>query len=34
MVDMWTPAGWRSKYRDIRDWMKAKSQEDQHDKKQ
>jgi hypothetical protein len=34
MVDMWTPAGWRSKYRDIRDWMKSKSQEDQHDKKQ
>ena len=33
MVDMWTPAGWRSKYRDIRDWMKSKSQEDQHDAK-
>ncbi|MGA7596113.1 MAG: c-type cytochrome [Gallionella sp.] len=34
MVDMWTPAGWRSKYRDIRDWMKSKSQEDKHDGKQ
>jgi hypothetical protein len=29
---MWTPAGWRSKYRDIRDWMKSKS-EDKHDGK-
>jgi len=34
MVDMWTPAGWRSKYRDIRDWMKSNKKEGQHDGKQ
>lgn len=33
MLDMWTPAGWRSKFRDIRDWMKSNSQEEQHDAK-
>lgn len=34
MLDMWTPDGWRSKYRDIRDWMKTNSKEGQHDGKQ
>lgn len=34
MLYMWTPDNWRSKYRDIRDWMKSKSQEDKHDAKQ
>jgi hypothetical protein len=33
MLDMWTPDGWRSKYRDIRDWMKSNSKEGQHDGK-
>lgn len=33
MLDMWTPAGWRNKFRDIRDWMKSNSQEGQHDAK-
>lgn len=33
MLDMWTPAGWRSKFKDIRDWMKSNSQEGQHDAK-
>jgi Cytochrome c len=33
MVDMWTPAGWKMKFRDIREWMKSKSQEEQHDSK-
>jgi cytochrome c553 len=33
MLDMWTPDGWRSKYKDIRDWMKSNSQEGQHDGK-
>jgi cytochrome c553 len=31
MVDMWTPAGWRSQFTDIRDWMKSNSKEGQHD---
>lgn len=34
MLYMWTPEGWRSKYQDIRDWMKSKPQEAQHDGKQ
>ena len=33
MLDMWTPDGWRTQFRDIRDWMKSKSQEEQHDSK-
>lgn len=33
MLDMWTPAGWRNKFRDIRDWMKSNSQEGQHEGK-
>jgi hypothetical protein len=33
MLDMWAPDGWRSKYRDIRDWMKSNSKEEQHDGK-
>lgn len=33
MVAMWTPDGWRKKYRDIRDWMKSNSQEGQHENK-
>ncbi len=33
MLDMWAPDGWRSQYMDIRDWMKSKSQEGQHDGK-
>lgn len=33
MLDMWTPDGWRSQYKDIRDWMKTNSQEGQHDEK-
>ena len=31
MLDMWAPDGWRSQYKDIRDWMKTKSTEEQHD---
>ena len=33
MLDMWTPDGWRNKFRDIRDWMKSNSKEGQHDGK-
>jgi hypothetical protein len=33
MLDMWTPEGWRNKFKDIRDWMKSNSKEDQHDGK-
>jgi cytochrome c553 len=33
MLDMWAPDGWRSQYKDIRDWMKSNSQEGQHDGK-
>jgi hypothetical protein len=31
MLDMWAPDGWRTQFRDIRDWMKSK--EEQHDSK-
>jgi cytochrome c553 len=31
MVDMWTPDGWRTQFKDIRDWMKSK--EEQHEGK-
>jgi hypothetical protein len=33
MIDMWAPDGWRSQFRDIRDWMKSKPKEEQHDSK-
>lgn len=33
MLDMWAPDNWRSQYKDIRDWMKTKPQEGQHDEK-
>ena len=34
MVDMWTPAGWRSKFRDIRDWMTSNNKDkEKHDGK-
>lgn len=33
MLDMWAPDGWRSKFMDIRDWMKSNSKEGQHDGK-
>ena len=33
MLDMWAPDGWRTQFRDIRDWMKSKPQEEQHDSK-
>jgi cytochrome c553 len=33
MLDMWTPEGWRNKFKDIRDWMKSNSKEEQHDGK-
>lgn len=33
MLDMWAPDGWRAQYKDIREWMKSKPQEDQHDSK-
>jgi hypothetical protein len=33
MVNMWTPEGWKIKFRDIRDWMKSKPHEEQHDSK-
>jgi hypothetical protein len=33
MLDMWAPDGWRSQYKDIRDWMKSNPQEGQHDGK-
>ncbi len=33
MLDMWAPDGWRSQYKDIRDWMKTSSQEGQHEQK-
>ena len=33
MLDMWTPEGWRNKFKDIRDWMKSNSKEEQHDAK-
>lgn len=33
MLDMWAPDGWRSKYKDIRGWMKSNSKESQHDGK-
>lgn len=31
MVDMWTPDGWRSQFKDIREWLKSKPQEEKHD---
>lgn len=35
MVQMWTPAGWRGEFTDIREWMKNNSKkEEQHDGKQ
>ena len=33
MLDMWTPEGWRNKFKDIRDWMKSNPKEEQHDGK-
>jgi cytochrome c553 len=33
MLQMWTPAGWKSQFVDIRDWMKNNSKESQHDAK-
>lgn len=33
MLQMWTPAGWKSQFVDIRDWMKNNSKESQHDTK-
>jgi hypothetical protein len=33
MLDMWTPEGWRSKFMDIRDWMKSNTKEEKHDGK-
>jgi len=33
MLDMWTPEGWRNKFRDIRDWMKSNSKEEHNDGK-
>jgi hypothetical protein len=33
MLDMWAPDNWRSEYKDIRDWVKPKPQEEQHDSK-
>lgn len=33
MVDMWAPDGWRSQYKDIREWMKTKPQEEKHEAK-
>lgn len=33
MVQMWTPAGWRTNFTDIRDWMKNNSKEAQDDAK-
>lgn len=33
MVEMWTPAGWKAQFTDIRDWMKNNSKEGQHDAK-
>lgn len=33
MVDMWAPDGWRTQFKDIREWMKTKSQEEQHEAK-
>jgi cytochrome c553 len=33
MLDMWTPEGWRNKFKDIRDWMKSNPKEGQHDEK-
>ena len=33
MVQMWTPAGWKTSFTDIRDWMKNNPKEDQHDAK-
>jgi hypothetical protein len=33
MLDMWVPAGWRSQYTDIRDWMKSNPKNDQNDTK-
>lgn len=31
MLDMWAPDGWRSQYKDIREWMKTNKPEEQHD---
>ncbi len=31
MLDMWTPDGWRSQYKDIREWMKTQPQEEHHE---
>lgn len=33
MVQMWTPAGWKTSFTDIREWMKSNPKEDQHDAK-
>ena len=33
MVDMWAPDGWRTQFKDIREWMKTKPQEEQHEAK-
>lgn len=33
MVQMWTPAGWRASFTDIREWMKNNPKEGQHDTK-
>lgn len=31
MIQMWTPAGWKANFTDIRDWMKNNTKEGQHD---
>ena len=33
MVHMWTPAGWKTSFTDIREWIKNNPKEDQHDPK-
>lgn len=33
MVKMWTPAGWKTSFTDIREWMKSNPKEDRHDPK-
>ena len=31
MIDTWAPDGWRTQFKDIRGWMKTKSNEGQHE---
>jgi hypothetical protein len=31
MVDMWAPDGWRTQFKDIREWLKTNPQEEKHD---